>query len=361
MASVSVEDVTKRYKAGSQYCNLEGVDFAVSDGEFFCLIGPSGSGKTSTLRLIAGLDDPDTGTVQYDGEPVLDVPANERGASLLFESLALYPNRTGFENIVHPLEVQGMEVEERRRRVEELAEVMGISHLLDRTPETFSGGEKQRVGIARSIIKDATVHLLDEPLQGLDAKLKKQMRVELNRLQREVGETFVYATNDQEIAMSIADRIAVMRDGRVEQIGTPVELYDEPVNRFVAKFIGSPSINFVDATIQGDELTAGPVTFANDHRLDEYAGSWVAGIRPHDIEITRDVDASPFKGTIDIVEPLGGETIVDIGADGVTLRVSTREPYAPDLDAGDEIGFTVDYSDLYVFDESGRTEVSPVR
>ncbi|MFB6134087.1 MAG: ABC transporter ATP-binding protein, partial [Halanaeroarchaeum sp.] len=219
MADIELKGITKSYAPGSKYCNVDGIEFTVEDGEFFCIAGPSNSGKTSTLRLIAGLDDPDAGDIRFDGQSVVDVGPADRGASMVFENLALYPNRTGFENIGHPLKIQGVPEEERRQRVEELSESIGIDHLLDRRPDTFSGGEKQRVGIARAIIKDAAVHLMDEPLAGLDAKIRKTMRIELARLQNEMGATFIYATQDQEEALSVADRIAVVRDGTVQQIG----------------------------------------------------------------------------------------------------------------------------------------------
>lgn len=359
MASITVTDLTKAYPAESQYCTIRDVDFHVDDGEFFCLVGPSGSGKTTTLRLVAGLETPETGDIRYDGRSVLDLPANERGASMLFEDLALYPNRTGYENIAHPLQVQGIDESERRRRVEDLAETLGISHLLDRVPDTFSGGEKQRVGIARSIIKDASVHLLDEPLQGLDAKLKKRLRVELSRLHQEVGETFIYATNNQELAMSIADRIAVIRDGQIEQVGEPLTLYDEPANTFVARFIGNPNINLLDGRVTGSSLEAGGLAFDRPS-LEGLSDDVTVGIRPHDIELVRDGDVS-FEATVSVTEPIGEQTIIDLALDDTELRCVSREPWAKTLDDAESVGIRLSAGDLYLFDPDGTLLSAPDR
>lgn len=362
MATVELEGVTKAFSAGSQYCTVEDIGFQVNDGELFCLVGPSNSGKTTTLRLVAGLETPDAGDIRFDDDSVVDVPANERGASLLFEELALYPKRTGAENIGHPLKVAGVPPDDRRDRVEDLAGTLGIEHLLDRPPETFSGGEKQRVGIARTIIKDAAIHLLDEPLEGLDAKLKKSMRVELSRLQHDLGETILYATNDSETAMSVADRMAIIRHGSIVQIGTPLDLYDEPVNRFVANFIGTPSIELVDGRVEDATVHLGPLAVAGGDRVAGLDGTVeTVGIRPQDLSLTESPDGATFAGEVIVVEPLGPKSIVDVDLDGLDLRVVTRDLFARDLDRGDPVGVDLEGSDLYLFDGNEDTVLVPER
>jgi ABC-type sugar transport system ATPase subunit len=361
MTKINVSNLSKRYPINSKFCNVDGMDFTVEDGEFFCLVGPSNAGKTSTLRLIAGLDDPDEGTIEYGARSMVDVAPSDRGASLLFDNLALYPNKTGFENIEHPLRVEGVPETERRDRVEKIAEELGISHLLDRTPETFSGGEKQRVGIARTMISESEVYLLDDPLGGLDAKLKKRLRFELKRIHEELGGTFIYVTHDQEEAMSVADRIAVCRGGQIEQIGKPEELFDRPTSRFVAEFIGSPKMNVLAGTLSDGRVTVGPFEIGVDGRATGVAdGEYAVGIRPSDISLFRDVDDGDYPATVTVTEPLGAETIVDIEVNGTELRCLTSNPFAKDLDSGAKVGISTASEHLYLIDDS-RVVITPDR
>lgn len=351
MTQITVSDLSKRYPINSKFCNVDRMDFTVEDGEFFCLVGPSNSGKTSTLRLIAGLDDPDEGSVEFDGKPMDAVSPGDRSASLLFDNLALYPNKTGFENIEHPLKVKGVAKTERQHRVEEMAEQLSISHLLDRTPETFSGGEKQRVGIARTMISESGVYLLDDPLGGLDAKLKKKLRFELKRIHEELGGTFIYVTHDQEEAMSVADRIGVCKDGRIKQIGKPEEIFDRPKSRFVAEFIGSPTINFLSGQFSDNQLIVGPLEIVADERsADLVSNDYAVGIRPSDIELFATPTDGIYTATVEVTEPLGADTIVDISIDDIELRCVTPKPFAKDLNIGAEVGVTVQFKDLYIAD-----------
>lgn len=349
MVSISLQGVTKRFPPNSGYCDVDGLDIDIEANEFFCIVGPSNSGKTTTLRLIAGLEEPAAGTIEIDGRPVGDTAPHERDVSMQFENLALYPNKTGFENIAHPLEVKGATEAIRRERVNEWADKLGITHLLDRTPETFSGGEKQRVGVARALVADSAAYLLDEPLGGLDAKLRKELRIELKRLHNEIKQTFVMSTHNQEEAMSVADRMAVIDDGRVHQVGPPEELYDRPVNRFVAGFIGSPTMNFYPGQYDGDTLTLGDLTLeAAYDGLDD--GNYTVGVRPHDLELTDDAGRGTFDGTVVVSEPQGAETVVDVAVNGTELRIVTRGSAGRELDSGHSVGVSLDHHDCYLID-----------
>lgn len=351
MARIELEDVTKSYSRRSKYCDVEGLSFTVEDGEFFCLVGPTNAGKTTTLRLIAGLDKPARGEVRIDSERVTEMDPHERGASMLFQNLALYPNKTGYGNMAHPLEVAGVPEDERRDRVEDLADTLDITHLLDRQPGTFSGGEKQRVGIGRALIPDASAYLLDEPLGGLDAKLKTEMRVELDRLHTELGDTFVLATHDQEEAMSVADRIAVYRSGGIEQIGTPTELYDTPATEFVASFIGEPAINLVDGRVANGTLQTGDLQLSSGAALNDVEDTeYRLGLRPHDGTLRPDPQGGDLEADVDVAEPLGQETVVDVTVSGVDLRLVSTEPFAKRLEHGDDVGLTLTGDDFYLFD-----------
>lgn len=364
MANITANGLAKQYPVDSRYCTVADVSLSVEDGEYFCLVGPSGSGKTSTLRLIAGIDEPDGGDVAFDGDSMAETPPNERNVSFVFENLALYPNKTGRENIGHPLAVQDVPEAERNERIEEIAERLGITHLLDRQPGTFSGGEKQRVGIARALISESSVYLLDEPLGGLDAKLRQQLRVLLKEIHQDMGGTFIHVTHSQEEAMSVADRMAVMRDGAVHQVGTPTELYDEPDDEFVASFIGSPSINTLEATVADGRLAAGPFEFDVTGLDGDLAdGDYTVGIRPQDARLARDVAADGHEATIEVTEPLGAETIVDVTVDGVELRVVTDERWVQqELGMGDVLGLSVTVNDLYLIEaESGAVVRTPDR
>lgn len=360
MARITASHLAKQYPIDSRYCTVADVSFTVDDGEYFCLVGPSGSGKTSTLRLIAGIDEPDGGDVEFTGTSMAGVPTNERNVSFVFENLALYPNKTGRENIAHPLLVSGVPESEREERVAEIADRLGITHLLDRKPETFSGGEKQRVGIARALVGESSVYLLDDPLGGLDAKLRQELRVLLKEIHQDMGGTFVHVTHSQEEAMSVAERMAVMQEGTVRQIGTPTELYDDPVDQFVAGFIGSPTINFLTGSFTDGRLTVGPFEFAAetfDAPVDD--GDYTVGIRPQDIELTRRTESNGVLGTVDVTVPLGSETIVDLTIDDTEFRVVSDERWVQqELGIDDAIGLRISPVDLYLIEPASGSVVS---
>ncbi len=242
MAIVEVRDLKKYF---GKVRAVDGVDLTVQDGEFLVLLGPSGSGKTTLMRMIAGLEQPTAGQIFIDRHVVNDLPPRARKIAMVFQSYALYPHKTAFANIAFPLKAQGLRWEEIRERVEWAAKLLGIAHLLDRRPRELSGGERQRVALARAIVREPSVFLLDEPLSNLDAKLRHAARDELKRFQRNIGTTTIYVTHDQIEAMGLGDRIAIMNEGKVRQIGTPYEVYHEPADTFVATFVGTPPMNLI--------------------------------------------------------------------------------------------------------------------
>ncbi|MBW2024801.1 MAG: ABC transporter ATP-binding protein [Deltaproteobacteria bacterium] len=331
MATICLENVTKRFKPNEGFCAVFNLNFKVKDGEFFCLVGPSNSGKTTTLRLIAGLAKPDSGQIYIDGTPVNDVPPSRRNVAMLFESLALYPNKTGYENIASPLKVKKVPKEEISNRVMEAAKLLNLEHVLSRYPATYSGGEKQRVALARILVQHPNAYLLDEPLGGLDARLRITTRTKLKELQKELGQTMVLVTHDQEEAMGLGDRIGVLKEGIIQQIGSPQELYDRPLNYFVAKTIGKPMMNFFECNLrrQEDRIQVAHQWFRVDIterwlqcRADCDKEEIILGIRPEHIEVKdkRDSDEA-FLATVFITEPLGSKTIVDFQVGRETIRV----------------------------------------
>jgi multiple sugar transport system ATP-binding protein len=243
MAFVELRDIRKHF---DQVKAVDGVDLKISTGEFLVLLGPSGSGKTTLMRLCAGLDQPTAGQLIINGQVVNDVPPRARGIAMVFQSYALYPHKTVFKNIAFPLTVEGLHKQEIKKKVEWAAGLLGIGHLMDRRPAQISGGEKQRVAIARALVRTPKVLLLDEPLSNLDAKVRHTARVELKKFQQEIGVTTIYVTHDQAEAMGLGDRIAVMKSGKIRQIGTPDDIYHDPADTFVAGFIGIPPMNFVE-------------------------------------------------------------------------------------------------------------------
>src|SRR5581483_8356496 len=261
MAIVETRQLTKIFKRGNVGA-VNNVDLQSREGEFLVLLGPSGSGKTTLLRMIAGLEEPTSGDILIGGRVVNDLTPRERGIAMVFQSYALYPHLTAFNNIVFPLKAQGIAKEERQRRADWAAALLGIQHLFARKPRELSGGERQRVALARAIVREPSLFLLDEPLSNLDAKLRASAREELEQFQKRIGTTAIYVTHDQVEAMAMGDRVVVMSQGSVRQIGTPAEVYDEPADTFVAAFLGSPPMNIVPA----DSMLVG---FRPEHFLPE--------------------------------------------------------------------------------------------
>lgn len=331
---------------------LKGLSFDVPEGSFFVLFGPSAAGKTTTLRAIAGLVQPDAGRVEIFGQDVSAAPIAGRGVSMVFQSFALYPHLTVRENFAYPLREEKVAREEIGRRVEETAAMLKLSHRLERKPNTLSGGEQQRVALGRSLIRRPKVLLLDEPLTNLDAKLRHDMRAELKRLHRQFGMTIVYATPDELEALSMGEEIAVMREGAVVQRGSPDEIYENPVDTYVAGKIGSPHMNLVRATLgpQAGMLDTALGRFASPRPLARGAAGEAAlvGIRPNDIRIASGGEAG-LSTRVHLVEPLGDVTVVSVAAGSEMLRIVLPEAQALAMRVGDALPIAFDATKFHIF------------
>ncbi|TYT61116.1 ABC transporter ATP-binding protein [Natrialba swarupiae] len=313
MAKLTLDGVTKRFDDGGDVIvAVDDVSIEIDDGEFLVLVGPSGCGKSTTLRMIAGLETISDGRIAIDGDVVNDVPAQQREIAMVFQSYALYPHMTVRENMRFGLEESTtLDTDTMNERVEETATMLEIDDLLERKPSELSGGQQQRVALGRAIVRDPAVFLMDEPLSNLDAKLRSGMRMELQRLQHDLGVTTVYVTHDQTEAMTMGDRIAILDDGELQQVATPLECYHRPKNLFVAGFIGEPSMNFFDVSLEDDRLVGSGFEYPLSSPIrSELAGDekLVLGIRPEDIEVldARET-AHDFPVRVDVVEPMGNE------------------------------------------------------
>ena len=364
MVDVHLVGVTKRF---GKTVAVDHVTLDVEDGEFIVLLGPSGCGKTTTLRIIAGLEKPDEGRVLFGGRDVTRLPPRERNISMVFQSYAVWPHMTVRENIAFPLRIRRLPREEIERRVRWAAELLGIGDLLDRYPAQLSGGQRQRVAVARAIVVEPDVLLMDEPLSNLDALLRVRMRSELKKLQRRLGVTTIYVTHDQVEAMTMGDRIAVMNQGRIEQVGTPDEVYNRPRNTFVAGFIGSPQMNMWRARLEkkGDTLLlkAEGLTLrlpaGRLRGLEAHAGrEVVVGVRPEHLVPVELLPAgarpgNTVEGTVEFVEALGSDTIIHLSTPVATLLVKAPGTYRPSL--GSKVRVAVEDSHIHVFDpETGE-------
>ncbi|HEX7677379.1 MAG TPA: sn-glycerol-3-phosphate ABC transporter ATP-binding protein UgpC [Thermoanaerobaculia bacterium] len=347
MSSVTFTEVAKRYGDVSV---IEHLNLDVNDHELMVLVGPSGCGKSTALRMIAGLEDVSAGTISIGGRVVNDLAPKDRDIAMVFQSYALYPHMTVRENLEFGLRMRKVPADERARRVAAAAEILGMSHLLERKPKDLSGGQRQRVAVGRAIVRQPAVFLFDEPLSNLDAKLRVQTRAEITRLQATLGTTSVYVTHDQVEAMTMGHRITVMRDGKIQQVGAPRQVYQSPANAFVAQFIGTPPMNLIPATVSGDHLQTSSFTLplpAKFKGLVADAQRVVAGIRPEHIHHAADGDA-PIHASVDVVEPIGHETIVYASA-GSEKLVAIFDPESTPR-AGETIAMTVDSEAMHLFD-----------
>jgi multiple sugar transport system ATP-binding protein len=324
MAELRLDGVTKRFgDGGDDIIAVDDASIGVDDGEFLVLVGPSGCGKSTTLRMIAGLESVSSGTISLDGTVIDDRQPADRDIAMVFQSYALYPHMTVRENMSFGLEESTeMPDDEIEAQVESAAEMMGIEQLLDRTPGELSGGQQQRVALGRAIVRSPSVFLMDEPLSNLDAKLRSQMRTELQRMQEDLGVTTIYVTHDQTEAMTMGDRIAILDDGRLQQVATPLEAYHEPANRFVAGFIGEPSMNFFEMEVEDGRLVGENFDYplSEDTRGDLGDATDVTlGVRPEDIELV-DTDGGDgehdFRTVVDVVEPVGSGNNVYLAFEG---------------------------------------------
>lgn len=361
MASVKLKNIFKIYEDG--FTAVDDLSLEIEDKEFIVLVGPSGCGKSTTLRMIAGLEEISKGEMYIGDRLVNSVAPKDRNIAMVFQSYALYPNKTVYKNMSFGLELHKVPKDEIKRRVTQAAKTLGIEKLLERKPKALSGGQRQRVALGRAMVRNPDVFLLDEPLSNLDAKLRTAMRAEITRLHQKLETTFIYVTHDQTEAMTMGDRIVVMKDGVVQQVDTPQNLYSRPINTFVAGFIGSPQMNFVDGCILDD---GGKVSLmlANEHMpltnfplANEYIGKKVTvGIRPEDIDDSEYFISQHNKcvliGTVDIKEMMGSEAYLYISSPcgKLTARVNPNTRAQPEK----EIRFAIDENRLHIFDkESG--------
>jgi multiple sugar transport system ATP-binding protein len=355
MSRVVLDNLTKAYGGGVLAVN--NVSLEVADGEFVCLVGPSGCGKTTALRMISGLEEISSGEVRIGDRVVNDLPARERDLALVFQSYALYPHMTVFQNISFGLEIRKVPKPERQRMVHEAARILDLEQYLDRKPGQLSGGQRQRVALGRAIVRHPAAFLMDEPLSNLDAKLRVQTRAEIARLHQRLESTMIYVTHDQIEAMTMADRIAVLRGGVLEQIGSPRELYEQPQNRFVAGFIGSPSMNFLelDLSIEGDRVRLGggtvEVGLSDDQASSLRATEMervVVGVRPEHLRLRRDSDRGMHVSTVvEVAEFLGNGTLLHATADGVDLVALVEQ--AKQVAVGDQVTLYAAPADLHFF------------
>jgi multiple sugar transport system ATP-binding protein len=354
MAEVVLEDVVKSY---GDVVAVDHVSFTINDGEFIALVGPSGCGKTTTLNMVAGLTELTSGTITIGGKVVNDLDPKDRDIAMVFQNYALYPSKTVRENLAFPLQMRKVPKPEIEVRVKRAAQTLSITHLLQRKPRQLSGGQQQRVALGRALVRDPKAFLMDEPLSNLDAMLRVQMRSELKRLHHEFSTTVIYVTHDQMEAMTMADRIAVMSGGTVQQIGSPDEIYDRPVNIFVAGFIGSPAMNFLggvvgtngDTTVirgEGWELPLNPANAARAHK--STTGEVIVGARHTNLTVLPESATTGLPARIYTVEPTGDLTYVHVGLGKQVLVASAPGTYRGAADQPIRLDF--DQDRLYLFD-----------
>ena len=368
MANVSLKHVYKIYDGG--VTAVTDFNLEIADKEFIILVGPSGCGKSTTLRMIAGLEDISKGELYIGDMLANDVAPKDRDIAMVFQNYALYPHMTVYDNMAFGLKLRKTPKEEIKRRVEEAARILGIEQYLDRKPKALSGGQRQRVALGRAIVRNPKVFLLDEPLSNLDAKLRAQMRTEISKLYQRLGTTFIYVTHDQTEAMTMGTRIVVMKDGFIQQVDTPQHLYDMPCNMFVAGFIGSPQMNFINATLakDGANYTLNfdkykipvPADKAKGGKLDAYVGKEVVfGIRPEHVHDEPDFLAKSnchLEANVDVTELMGAEIYlyVNIGGVPVTARVEPTSTAQP----GDNIEVAFDLSKIHIFDKETEQTIT---
>jgi len=364
MSEVRLQGISKQYgavpaRAAAPRPALAPLDLRIAPGELIVLVGPSGCGKSTTLRIVAGLEEPTTGQVVVDGRDVTRVPPAERDIAMVFQSYALYPHMTVFENLAFALRIRRLGDAEIRARVEAVARSLGLEDHLERRPRALSGGQRQRVAIGRAVVRAPKVFLFDEPLSNLDAKLRGDMRREIARIHQDASTTAMYVTHDQVEAMTLADRIVVLKDGTIQQVGTPLEIYDAPANRFVAGFFGTPAMNFLAADLRrdGDRLAARgdgfelPLDLAVAARAG--GGALTVGIRPEAVALEAGPHTVPMAAQVALREVLGAEVLLHLAspAGGLTVRTDARAPARP----GDAVTAHLDARAIHLFDP--RTEL----
>lgn len=347
MAGISFRNVTKRFGKTVAVANAS---FDIQAGEFFCFFGPPLSGKSTILKLILGLETPDEGEILIGGKPVNQVWPAARNVAMVFQNLALFPHMTAGDNVRFPLVERKVPQDAIQARVEAVASKLHIGHLLHKPPAQLSGGERQRVAIARALVRDPVAYLMDDPISALDARLREETRVELKRIQRDLGQTLIYVTHDQEEAMSVADRMAILEHGQIRQIGTPVEIYDAPVSRYVAQLLGAPVMNIVHAVRgEGLEIAEGTIRLSAGEAPAAVSG---VGIRPEDLKVEPwQPDRGGKPARVFEVEPLGGFTVVTLDTGSEKLRVLMRGQ--PRLELDSAVALSCNPTKMHFFDQAG--------
>lgn len=363
MAEVKLRDIVKVY---GKYVAIKGIDLDVEEGSFVVLVGPSGCGKSTLLRMIAGLETISYGELKIGDKVVNDLPSRDRGISMVFQSYALYPHMSVSSNLGFGLKITGVDKAEIEKRRDNAAEMLGLGPLMDRRPSQLSGGQRQRVAIGRAMVREPEVFLFDEPLSNLDAKLRNQTRVEIKRLQRKLGVTVVFVTHDQVEAMTLADKIVVMKDGEIAQVGTPMEVFERPQNTFVAGFIGAPSMNLIEGVVGGnggdlfiEALGLRIGVSAADFDLPEQGQQVIVGVRPEDIvpeghglRPERGVD---FEAPVNFAEMLGNESLLFVNQAGQELVARMQHPVS--IEPDQVVRFRLDANRIHIFDKKSENSL----
>ena len=355
MAKIELQDLVKAY--GNTKA-VHGINLVIEDGEFVVLVGPSGCGKSTTLRMIAGLEDISDGTLLIGGEVVNQREPKQRNIAMVFQNYAIYPHMSVGQNIGFGLYTSGLSRAEKQRRIADAAKVLGLEQYLDRRPAALSGGQRQRVAIGRAMVRDPVAFLFDEPLSNLDAQLRAQMRMEIKGLHRRLGTTTIYVTHDQIEAMTMADKIVVMREGRILQVGSPTELYENPVDVFTARFIGSPSMNMVPGRLDGGALALEGMS-ASGLALPGHDGAVLVGVRPHDLRVGEANGAGlAAAGVVEAVEPLGSETLVHVAIGGTQVIATAPGRVVPAIES--TVAVHAEAGSLYLFDAQSEKALGRV-
>ena len=365
MAAITLQKLNKHY--GAVFHAVKDVDLEIADKEFVALVGPSGCGKSTTLRMIAGLEDISSGDIRIGGRIVNHLPPRDRDVAMVFQNYALYQHMSVYDNLAFGLRNKKTAETEIKAAIDRAAGMLGLHELLQRKPKQLSGGQQQRVALGRCIVRNPQVFLFDEPLSNLDAKLRAQMRIEIKRLHAEIPTTSVFVTHDQVEAMTLGDRVVIMRDGRIQQIGTPLAVYGKPANKFVAGFIGAPAMNFVDVTVRVDagsisveaaglKLT---VNAADAAALGAYHGRRVImGMRPEHLVLGDGAAGLGFDARVEVVEQLGSEILIETAVGNTTITVA-RVPAETKIARGDQVRLSAQPGRLHFFDPDTELPVSP--
>jgi multiple sugar transport system ATP-binding protein len=364
--SITINSLRKEFSVPSGVeVAVDDIDLEIRDDEFMSLVGPSGCGKTTTLRCVAGLEQPTSGTIELAGADVTDIPANRRNIAMMFQDIALYPHMTIIDNISYPLKVRDIDKETRYEEAREAAEVLQIEELLDKHPGELSGGQRQRAALARTLVQDPVAFLMDEPLSDLDAKLKIEIRKVIQRIHTRVQKPTLYVTHDQEEAMTMSDRIAIMNDGILEQVGTPSECYYDPENRFVAQFIGSPSINFADGEVKSVkghnvqfEINGIEFEIISDETQVSPGEPIEVGFRPESVLLGEEVDQPDFHAEVVLIEQLGNQVVATLDNPVEEGEIRAITSVGNNLSEGERVPIALDRAQLFLFNKETGQKVA---